>query len=319
MLKPKFLIPAAALTYLIRREYIHGLEYLYSLSLCRGDKAFLFNCNNISAELSALDKIRPEFDAIKKWSAEAPLETFYLGSENGKIYLRYFKQRNKSRRYVIALHGYGCDGRSMLFCAKKFYEAGFNVLIPDLPCHGKSYGKFIGMGQYEYKDIIKTAKKITAEDKSAEIMLYGVSMGAAVVLAATAAEDLPENVRCVVSDCSFSDAKSILAFQLKNIFHFPPDFIIHDLDRIYRKKSGLSLKGADIKKFVSRSAVPTLFIHGSADGIVPAETVFKLYNAANCPKDILIVNGAGHGVSAYTDIPLYWGKVLDFADRYFTC
>ncbi len=317
MPKLKVLLPLAGVVYLIYREYIHGLEYLYNLSLCRGEKAFLFNCNNISTELKALDKISGELEDVRKWSKTAYSKKIYIhGKEDGEIYLRYFKQSTATSRYVIALHGYGCTGRSMLFCAKKFYDGGFNVAVPDLPCHGQSYGRFIGMGQYECRDIIEIAKEITLKDPSAQIMLYGISMGAATVLAATGAKELPQNVRCVVSDCSFTDAKSIFAFQIQNMIHMPTFFVMRDLDRIYHKKTGLSLRDADIIKSVAHSSTPTLFIHGGADRIVPTDMVFKLYNAAACQKDILVVKGAGHGVSAYMDIPLYWGRVFAFADEY---
>lgn len=317
MFKAKVLFPLAGISYLIYREYIHGLEYLYNLSLCRGDKAFLFNCNNIASELRVLDKIGGEIENIKNWSESAGCENMYLRDKTGQtVYFRLFKQPQKSRRYVITVHGYGCTGQSMLFCAKQFYDAGFNAAVPDLPCHGRSYGRFIGMGQYEYRDIIKIAQKITAADPDAVIMLYGISMGAATVLTATGSDTLPRNVCCAVSDCSFSDAKSIFGFQIKNIVHLPVFLIMRDLDRIYRKKTGLSLKGANIKKCVEHSSTPTLFIHGAADRIVPTEMVFKLYTAAACPKDLLVVRDAGHGVSAYIDIPLYWGKVFAFANEY---
>ena len=315
MKKYTVLTAAAAAAFMVHREYMHGLDYICNLSLCRGSKAFLFNCNNITTELKAYENIRGEFPKIKKWYKKVRPERMYiLGSSKRPLYLRMIKQPVKSQKWVIAAHGYGCTGRSMLFCAKKFYENGFNVIIPDLPCHGRSYGRYIGMGQYEYKDILIIADKIKALYADAKILLYGISMGAATVL--TAAGTRPENIDCVVSDCSFSDARSVLKFQLGNIFHVPTFPLINDLDRVYRKKTGFSLKNADIKKSAAGSVPPTLFIHGGADNIVPTSNVYKLYNAASCPKDLLIVKGAGHGVSAYTDIDTYWKKVFDFTQEH---
>ena len=314
MKKYTFLTAAAAAALWVRSEYFHGLEYLYNLSLCRGSKAFFFNCNNITAELDALCGIKAELALTKRWYRSISPERLYITGSTGRaLYLRILRQTG-SKKWVIAVHGYGCTGRSMMFCAKKFYEHGFNVIIPDLPCHGRSYGRFIGMGQYEYRDILKIADMTAAHNSGARIMLYGVSMGAATVLTATGGD--ARNISCAVSDCSFSDARSVLDFQIQNIIHMPAFMIIHELDKGYRKKTGYSLKNADIRKFVRRSVTPTLFIHGGADKIVPTAMVYKLYNAAACPKDILIVQNAGHGVSAYADTGVYWKKVFDFADKY---
>ena len=197
-----------------------------------------------------------------------------------------------------------------------FYQNGYNVLIPDLPCHGKSGGEVIGMGQYEYKYILACANYITKRDNYACVMLYGVSMGAAAVLTA-AANTNDKHIFCAVSDCSFSSAKEIFAYQFKNVFGVPAFPVLTCLDKIWKKRSGLCLKNADISEKVKSSCVPTLFIHGGNDGIVPTCMAFKLYNAAVCPKDIVIIKQAGHGVSAYADSDTYWKKIFGFADKYY--
>lgn len=306
----------AAAACLIYREYIHAIDYIYRLCLCRGSKAFLFNCNNISNELNALFLMKDEIENIKRWYAAVKPQTAYIRGESGRnVYLRIFRLE-KSRRWAVTVHGYGCNGRSMLACAKKLYENGYNVIVPDLPCHGGSYGRVIGLGQYEHKDIVKIAKRIAELDGGADIMLYGVSMGAATVLMASGAEDLPQNVSCIVSDCSFTTARDIFRFQIGSMFRVPTAPIVASLDKMYRKRTGLSFKDADVVRYVKRSKTPVLFIHGSADNIVPTYMVYELYNAADCPKEIAVIKGAGHGVSAYIDSFNYWRRVFAFADEH---
>lgn len=302
--------------YLLYREYIHAIDYIYRLCLCRGSKAFLFNCNNISNELNTLFLMKDEIENVKRWCAEVkPKKVYIRGASGRKVYLRVFGHK-ESRRWAVAVHGYGCNGRSMLACAKKLYEGGYNVVVPDLPCHGGSGGSVTGLGQYEHKDIIKIARRIAENDSFADIMLYGVSMGAATVLMASGSDELPENVSCIISDCSFTAAKDIFSFQISGMFRVPTALIINSLDKMYRKRTGLSFKDADAVRCVSRSKTPILFIHGSKDNIVPTYMVYELYNAASCSKEIEIIKGAGHGVSAYTDSENYWKRVFSFAERH---
>lgn len=61
---------------------------------------------------------------------------------------------------------------------------------------------------------------------------------------------------------------------------------------------------------------PILFTHGGNDTYVPTEMVYRLYEAANCEKDILIIDGAGHGSEPDVDPKTYYDKVFSFLDKY---
>ncbi|NLB29116.1 MAG: alpha/beta hydrolase [Clostridiales bacterium] len=66
---------------------------------------------------------------------------------------------------------------------------------------------------------------------------------------------------------------------------------------------------------MKKSRTPPLFIHGDADTLVPPEMVYRLYDAAAGPKDILIAGGASHCTSANTLGAAYWEKVFEFTER----
>ncbi|BDP53469.1 hypothetical protein EfmJHP35_13930 [Enterococcus faecium] len=75
-----------------------------------------------------------------------------------------------------------------------FHDMGYNVLVPDARGHGKSEGDYIGFGWPERKDYVQWINKVLENNgKSQEIVLYGVSMGAATVMM-TSGEKLPDNV-----------------------------------------------------------------------------------------------------------------------------
>lgn len=319
MKKLAYISVSAIVAYFVYREYIHGLEYMYNLCLCRGDKAFLMNCNDMSNERRILKKLENEIADTELWYNRVRPSNVYLAGTSGRaVFMRLFRQKKPTRNWAIVVHGYGCTGQSMMINARAFYEQGFNVIVPDLPCHGHSYGRVIGMGQYECKDIIRIADRIVKTDKDAEILLYGVSMGAATVLMSTGKKSLPRNIRCAISDCSYTCALDIFKSQIKTIFHLPPFPFIMDLDKIYGKKTGgsMHLKKAGVLKSVAKSKTPTLFIHGGSDKLVPTYMVYSIFNNARCEKDIMVIKDAGHGVSAFKNKEKYWQKVFSFADKY---
>jgi hypothetical protein len=58
----------------------------------------------------------------------------------------------------------------------------------------------------------------------AQIVLHGVSMGGATVRM-TSGEKLPEQVKCVVADCAYDDARSALRSQRQRVGDFLQKFI----------------------------------------------------------------------------------------------
>ena len=74
-------------------------------------------------------------------------------------------------------------------------------------------------------------------------------------------------------------------------------------------------------KNLEKSTTPTLFIHGEADDFVPFYMLEKNYNAAinlveNQTKQMLVVPGAFHGMSAAVDEELYWNTVWNFVGKF---
>jgi pimeloyl-ACP methyl ester carboxylesterase len=120
-------------------------------------------------------------------------------------------QREPSKKWVILVHGYSglWFGREAL----AFYQAGFNLLLPDARGHGKSQGTYVGMGWHDRLDIKKWICWLIKQYPESEIVLYGVSMGAASVMMA-AGEELPPNVKAAVEDCGYTSAWSVLSYQV---------------------------------------------------------------------------------------------------------
>jgi hypothetical protein len=303
-------LPFAAL---VSRVVYRELNYLFNLILCGGDKTFLVGCVGLSDEEKVVENEESKGRAeLEHWMKNVRHTDCYIrGYVNTPLYGRVFLQNRFTDKWAIVVHGYGGNGSMMSYAVKMFHDNGFNVVVPDLRCHGESGGKYIGMGWLDRLDILKWCDKIIKGNHSAQIVLYGVSMGAASVLMA-AGEKIPDNIVCAVSDCSFDSVGGIMASQIKNVIKIPTLPIVAFFDMLCGKRAGYSIFKASVVKKVKNIKIPTMFIHGDNDNLVPVTMVYRLFENAHCKKDILVVHGAGHGVSAMVDKGLYWKRVFEF-------
>ena len=217
----------------------------------------------------------------------------------------------------MLVHGYDSDHRGMLGYAKEFYEKGYSIFIPDQRGYGLSGDNETTMGHLEKYDIADWVNKLINELGAENIVLFGVSMGAATVML-MASEDLPKNVKAVIEDCGYSSVREEFEYNMKNILGIPPYPILWLCDAMTRVRRGWSLlKDADCRESVRNSRLPILFIHGSADTFVPFEMQDILYEACRREdKEKLVVYGAGHTECFGEDPDAYRKAVYDFIDKH---
>ena len=283
-------------------------NFLFNLALNpRTSKSIIFN-NEID-EIKTQMKIDNE-----KWLKENA-KSVYI--QNKKINLHSYEVNNKkeSKTWVIAVHGYTDSGYFMVNAAKKFLDYGYNVLIPDLRAHGKSEGKYIGMGWLDKDDIILWIDYLISTYGNIKIILYRISMGAATVMM-TSGEKLPSNVRMVIEDCGYTSVWDEFSYELKYLFHMPTFPALYNANLITKIRAGYSLRKASCIKQIKKSSIPILFIHGDQDKFVPFYMLDKLYDAANCKKEKLVIKNAGHAEAQAVDPEKYWHTVRKFIKRY---
>lgn len=240
----------------------------------------------------------------------------YITSFDG-LKLHAYKVINKtpSDKWAITVHGYTSEGLNMSSYAKKYYDMGYNILIPDLRGHASSEGDYIGMGWDDRLDVISWINSIIKNDKNAEIVLHGVSMGAATVTMASG-EDLPNNVKAIIADCGYTSVWDEFAYQLKALFSLP-EFPILDASNIITKlRAGYNLKDGSCIDQVKKSTTPILYIHGDKDDFVPYYMMKELYDATNSEKEMLTIKDAEHAKSSEVDPKTYWTTIYNFTNKY---
>ncbi len=249
--------------------------------------------------------------------AERSHEEWKLTAFDGlNLKAHYFPAIQDSHVYAIIMHGYAATYCSMLPMAIHYMEKGYHLLMPEQRGHGGSEGDYFGFGFHEHYDLQAYINMVCERDPEAQILLLGVSMGAATVMMA-AGEYLPANVKCVIADCGYTSGWDQNVHILKNTYHLPAFPTLHFSDLLMRIKHHYSYKEAAPIKYVAKATVPILFIHGDQDDFVPFSMLQPLYEACSSEeKDFLVVVGAKHAESVLVNPELYWEKADAFVQKY---
>lgn len=244
-----------------------------------------------------------------------PYEEVSITSRDGlKLYGRYYHHKDGAPLGMF-FHGYRSgpilDGNGGYQICKK---RGYNVLLVTQRAHGKSEGKAMSFGIKERLDCLDWVAYANERfGADTPIVLMGMSMGAATVLMA-AGEELPENVKCVIADSPFTAPGDIIRTVMKD--YKLPDKLLYPLARLSAKVyGGFDLEETSAREAVKKSKIPILFIHGDDDRFVPCHMGKECYEGCGSMKRILLVEGAGHGLSHCVDAERYEACVDEFFDE----
>lgn len=259
-----------------------------------------------------------EFDL--EWFNDKKPEKISMISEDGLALEASFIRQPGSQdagQTVILAHGYHHARRQMIPYAKVFYNLGYNVLMPDARSHGDSEGNLIGFGWLDRRDYIRWIQRaVLLTQPNEKIILLGISMGAATVLATASEPDLPRNVKAVIEDSSFSHLDEQFKHRIANYYHLPSRELEPIVSFLTRLQGGYSFKEVNIEKRVAKIKVPIMFIHGTDDNYVPIEMLDDLVEAARVPSEVYIVEGADHVQSLQKDPHRYQTEVANFLNKY---
>ena len=270
------------------------------------------------ADMETWEEYKKKIAPRSEWLNSQPLESVTVKSRDGLTLNGYIlKADGESKGAVICHHGYTSKALDNAAIAVFFHELGYDVLLADNRAHGKSEGKYVGFGILDRYDCLEWIKLMDdCYEGKKDILLYGVSMGATTVVMTTSLPELPKSVKAVISDCAFTSPYDVFSHILKRDYHLPKFPVMNINDAICRKKAGYGFKDYSTLDAVKSTSVPMLFIHGKKDNFVPTWMTEKNFEECTAPKDILMVDNAGHGASYYENTELYEKKVKEFLSKY---
>ena len=274
---------------------------------------------NEMADMAKWEEYKEVIAPNKEWLFARELEHITIRSRDGlTLHGDFLPAEYQSNKLAICGHGYtGCGLKDCVSIAVFFHRMGYNCLIVDHRAHGKSEGDYVGFGildRFDMKAWIDCMEK--RFEGNAEIVLYGVSMGATIAVMTAGLTSLSPSVKAVVADCAFTSPYDVFAHILKRDYHLPPFPIMNINDMMCRRKAGYGFRDYSTLDAVQATGVPILFIHGKDDDFVPVWMSEKNYKMCRSPKDILIVDNAAHAASYYENKEAYEAKVKGFLEKY---
>ncbi|TAG89911.1 MAG: alpha/beta fold hydrolase [Oscillatoriales cyanobacterium] len=200
---------------------------------------------------------------------------------------------------VLHLHGNGLNVGANVEHANRFHRLGLSVFLIDYRGYGKSQGEFPTESQvYEDAELAWNYLVKQRGINPNQIYIYGHSLGGAIAI--DLAIRHPEAAGLIVQG-SFTSARAMVDFQSSLYRIFPIDLL-------------LTQRFDSIAK-VDRLQMPVLFIHGTADTVVPFEMSKKLFDSAPEPKQLYIVPDAGHNNVAELAGNQYLERVSQFVQQ----
>lgn len=261
----------------------------------------------------------PYHEAMERWYREAealPRENWSVTTPDGLTLRGKYYPLSPDAPVEILFHGYrGFSDRDMSGAVQRCFAVGHSALLVDQRAGGYSDGHVITFGIRESEDVELWAREVIRRlGEDVTIYVGGVSMGATTVLMASAL-DLPSQVRGVLADCGYSNARAIIKKVIRQMKL--PAGLVYPLVRLGAMLyGGFDPNKADATAAVAKSRLPVIFYHGDTDDFVPCEMSRINYDACTAPKRLVITPGAGHGLCYPADPDGYVTALKEFEQQH---
>jgi uncharacterized protein len=219
------------------------------------------------------------------------VEQVTYGTEDGLTISAWLVESEASRGSVIVFNGNAGNRSHRLPLARALVKRGLTVLLTDYRGYGGNPGSPTEDGLA--LDARAALRYMESRAGDAPLVYFGESLGAAVAIR-LATEDLPT---AIVLRSPFTSLPDVAAVHYGWL---PTSLLLKDrfqsLDRV-----------DDVEAAV-------LVIAGTSDSTVPLDHSKAVYRAANEPKEIILIDGAGHNDMSLLDGDEMIEGIFDFLE-----
>ena len=281
--------------------------YLFRYAIARSDKVTMESLIQRMKDRYKDDPVKSKWgymieDGYNKFIKQPVKEVFTTNREGLRL-RGYLLECEGATKTVVFVHGWRSIPLFDFSCIWEYYQSHkFNILFIEHRAHRDSEGKYLYFGVKERFDVIDWTNWLNeryGSDK--KIFLSGISMGSATVMMAVGTKGLPENVVGASCDCGYTSATDIFTHVLKTGFHLPSFPILNVASLIAKLFAKFDFKEFTSTEGVKNAKIPLVFIHGTADDFVPVEHTYINSKACATEHVDIIVEGAEHGLSYFTN------------------
>lgn len=219
-----------------------------------------------------------------------------------------------SKRCVLILPG-RCE--SLIYSyyfAAPYQRAGFNVLVIDTRCHGKSDGKYNTIGVKESGDIIAWINYVKNTFGVQEMYIHGICIGTSAGLFAMTNKDCPDILKGLVTEGCFVSFRE--TFKRHVIAEKKPTFPVVDLSMfLINKYMGINVyRDKPIRAIKKISPdMRILFLYGECDIFSIPKKSRQLFKAcAARDKKLVWFDKGGHSHLRINNTEKYDNAIVEF-------
>lgn len=228
----------------------------------------------------------------------------------------WFVDKKGTSRAVILAPGRGTNRWDILRDApvRHLYENDFDVLLFDPRSTGESEGSRYGFGYFESQDIANAVKFLKEEKGETTVGVWGGSAGASAAIIAGVESS---GIDAIVADSPYANLKIAASRYGKE----EEDKLMQIFFPFYMGVARFTLnfdvyEKTDISTRVKNLDVPLFLIHGLEDKALDPVNSQLIYENAEGPKRLWLVEGAWH-VGAHEIYPEeYQRRVSSFFESY---
>lgn len=245
----------------------------------------------------------PTGDLLK--AEEIPFADVTLTTQDGVELAAWYTPPQNGAVILIA-HGYNDNRPESIYAM--FVENGYGTLAWDFRAHGGSEGDTSTLGYYERMDVEAALDYALAQEGVEHVGAWGGSMGAATLILSTAEN---HEIEALVADSAYPSLEDVLRLNMP-VRLFQP-FVLF-WGEYY---SGAEIDDVNPELVIGQiSPRPVFVIDGWEGGAIEMNAPYRLYEAANEPKEIWAEEGIPH-LGTYTHNPQrYENRVIRFLDMY---
>ncbi|QDT04472.1 2-succinyl-6-hydroxy-2,4-cyclohexadiene-1-carboxylate synthase [Rubripirellula lacrimiformis] len=243
--------------------------------------------------------------------ADLQAKPFTIPSESGATIHGWHTSIDGSQGVIVLVHGIRGSRLSMIQRARWLHQKGYATVMIDLQSHGESTGETITIGQLEKHDVRAAVTFARLQHPDQPIGIIGVSLGGAATLLGS-----PMEVDAVVVESVYPDIDTAIhnrvAAVVGPLSWLPSTLLLIQLE----PRLGIPRwKLRPIDK-VAETGCPTLVMSGSDDRHTTAAETVAIFDNAQEPKELWLVDGAGHVDLHQADPAEYESRVGHFLDQF---
>jgi uncharacterized protein len=247
---------------------------------------------------------------VTPWELGIPHEEVSFRTEDGLLLRGWWLPAPQAKRTVIALHGHRGARHHCVGIAGALWKRGANVLLFDHRGRGSSEGELISLGHFETVDALAAIGYALSRAPGLPLGLIGYSMGAAVALISAAWD---ERVGAVVADSPFASERDLVRALLRKQIGSLHGPIAALTERLLPYNPSEVNPLREVVKIAPRAC---LFIHGQLDKTCDPEDSVRLCEVAGEPKELWLLEGAGHCDAYFANREVYCEKVVTFFEEH---